>query len=312
MEHVLHSSLKYFALVIPVMAIAMFIMNIIQYSGLINKITWISRPLIKYGHFSKPIGITFITAFGSPSAANAMLRQLYNNNDISKNELFLAVMANAFPVMVMESRYMLPVIVPLMGEAGILIFTILLIVRFLQTVTVLTISRFLLKKSNNDMNKDIDNDYLKGPELILTSIKSVLQPMKRIILITVPISFTTFYLNSTGFFTWLSKKISFISSIFPVPLEGLTVVAAFMGHSVAGYTMAGNLLIEKILPLKEVVLTVLSAKVLSSIVFTLRHTLPSYMSIFGTLLGVQIMTASYILRNIFTILAIIALYFIKI
>ena len=309
MEQALQSTLRYIFLILPVMAIAMFTMNIIQHSGLINKITWLSRPLIKYGHFSKPVGITFLTAFGSPSAANAMLRQLYSNNSISKKELFLAVMANAFPVMVMESRYMLPVIVPLMGEAGALIFTILLFVRFLQTIAVLTFSRFILNKMpDNNTGADAEYKRLQGKELIFTSIKAVIQPLKRIILITVPITFGTFYLNSTGFFAWLSQKIHFVSSIFPVPVEGLAVVAAFMGHSVAGYTMAGNLLIDEILPVKEIVLTVLSAKVLSSIVFALRHTLPSYMSIFGTMLGIQIMTASYILRNTFTIFTIILLY----
>ena len=291
------------------MAAAMFIMNMLQHSGLITRAAWFSRPLISYGRMSEPVGFAFITAFGSPSAANAMLQQLHSKGDITKRELVLAVMANAFPVMVMEARYMLPVIVPLMGETGILIFLILLVLRFVQTMAVLTLSRIMLKNIP-DIQRSVTNENTikKGKDLIMTSLRAVLSPMKRIILISVPVTFITFILSEQGFFIWLSGKISFISQILPLPMEGLTVMAAFMGHSVAGYTMAGNLLMENIIPIKDIVLTVLSAKVLSSIVFALRHTLPSYISIFGLHLGLQILTATYLTRNLFTIGCIIILY----
>ena len=309
MEQALFASLRYTATVLPVMAAAMFIMNMLQHSGLITRAAWLSRPLIRYGRLSEPVGFAFITAFGSPSAANAMLQQLHSKGDITKQELVLAVMANAFPVMVMEARYMLPVIVPLMGETGILIFFILLVLRFVQTMAVLTLSRFMLKISSGFNSADIhENDPERGKKLVITSLRAILRPMKRIILISVPVTFATFMLTEQGFFTWLSQKISFISQIFPVPMEGLTVIAAFMGHSVAGYTMAGNLLMENIIPIKDIVLTVLTAKVLSSIVFALRHTLPSYLSIFGVNLGLQILTATYLTRNLFAIGCIITLY----
>ena len=73
--------------------------------------------------------------------------------------------------------------------------------------------------------------------------------------------------------------------------------------------MAGNLLSSNMLTVKETVLTIITAQVLSSIIFTIRHSTPYYIGIFGSRMGSQIMLASTMLRNAVNVAGIFVLYF---
>jgi hypothetical protein len=307
----LYSTGRYLVTVIPVMAVSIYIMNMLQNSGLIRRISWVSRPLVKFGHLKEPMGITFITSFGSPSAANAMLKGLYDKGSISQRELMISVLANAFPVMVMEMRSMLPVIVSLLGETGVFIFCLLLLLRFIQTIIVLFAGRLLLP-GDGDLDKNAIPEMVlyRGKALLKQSLRDTIPSIKRIILITTPVTVVTFILLEAGVFSALSDKIQFFGKLFPVPMEGMGIIAAYFGHYVAGYTMAGNLLSSHTLTVKETVLTLLTAKVLTSILFAIRHSTPYYIGIFGSRLGTQIMLASTMLRNVINIAAIFILYFI--
>ncbi|MCP4132220.1 MAG: hypothetical protein GY754_14710 [bacterium] len=285
-------------------------MNILQKRGILYKLSRPARPLVRFGHLSEPLSVTFITAFGSPSAASGMLRNLYDSGSIEKRELVIGVLVNAFPVMVMEARFMLPVMISFLGHVGLLIFFILLVFRLVQTLIVLLISRILLEeKTYTGKRGGEETEPLKGKELLRESLRGTVPTLRRIILISVPVSLVTFTLLHYGIFITLSHKIQDLSKVLPVPLEGMSVIAAYFGHYVAGYTVAGNILSENILSVKEITITILTAKVLSSFVFTLRHSIPYYIGIFGSKTGLQIMSLSLTLRNLVTVSGIFVLYY---
>jgi len=310
MKEILFMSGNYLLRVIPIIVTSVFIMNMLQNSGLIRKIAWISGPLIRFGHLKEPMGVTFITSFGSPSAANAMIRSLYDRKVISRKEVFVGVLANAFPVMVMESRTMLPVMVSLIGKTGFLMFSILLILRLIQTILVLIAGRFLFDSTNGKMEQDeIRQDVFRGKELLHKSLKDTWPTIRRILMITAPVTILTFILLKAGLFDILAAKIQFLSNLLPIPVQGMGIVAAYFGHYVAGYTMAGSMLSGGMLTVKEIIITLLAAKVLSSIFFAIRHSTPYYIGIFGTGLGTRIMLASVLLRNVITLAAVFILYY---
>ena len=310
-EQILLQTLNYLITTIPVFVLSIFIMSLLNYGGYIHKISWIARPLMRFGHLHESLGITFMTAFGSPSAASAMLRSLHEQGMITRKEVIIAVLSNAFPVMIMESRTMLPVMISFLGETGIMIFGIIITTRFIQTIAALTIGRIIFPESdrkNSDL--DIENDRLTGILLIKKSLHETLSLIKRIIKITIPVTILIFTLIEAGLFNYIALKIQFLSLIFKIPLEGLTIVAAYFGNYMAAYTVAGNLLSKGILTPPEIIITILTAKVLSSIFFAVRHSTPYYIGIFGSGLGLRITVLNTLFRNCFDIGAIILLKFI--
>lgn len=121
-------------------------------------------------------------------------------------------------------------------------------------------------------------------------------------------TFLTYLLVETGVFRFISGHILFFTNIFPIPVEGLGIVAAYMGHYVAAYTMAGNIITQGVLTEKEIILTLMTAKVFGSIFFAVRHSIPYYVGIYGTRTGMKLMSINTSVRNILQIIAIFIIY----
>jgi len=266
---------------------------------------------MKFGHLHESLGITFITAFGSPSAASGMLRSLHENGLITKKEVIIAVLSNAFPVMIMESRTLLPVMISFLGETGFVIFGILLSARFIQTLTALSIGRFMFPKSDKIIEKSMMvKERLTGLLLIKKCLLETYTLMKKIIKVTIPVTILTYTLIELGVFNYISLKIQFMALWFKIPVEGLSIVAAYFGNYTAAYTIAGSLLNHGTLSPEEIIITILTAKVLAGIFFAVRHSTPYYIGIFGSGLGVRITVLNTLFRNCFDIGTIVLLKFI--
>jgi len=310
-EQILLHTFNYIVTTIPVFILSIFVMSMLTFSGYIYRVSWIARPLMKFGHLHESLGITFITAFGSPSAASGMLRSLHENGLITKKEVIIAVLSNAFPVMIMESRTLLPVMISFLGETGFVIFGILLSARFVQTLTALSIGRFMFPKSDKIIEKSMMvKERLTGLLLIKKCLLETYTLMKKIIKVTIPVTILTYTLIELGVFNYISLKIQFMALWFKIPVEGLSIVAAYFGNYTAAYTIAGSLLNHGTLSPEEIIITILTAKVLASIFFAVRHSTPYYIGIFGSGLGVKITILNTLFRNCFDIGTIVLLKFI--
>ena len=310
-QQIIIHTINYIFTTIPVFILSIFIMSLLTFSGYIYKISWIARPLMKFGHLHESLGIAFMTAFGSPSAASAMLRSLHENGLITRNEVIIAVLSNAFPVMIMESRTMLPVMTSFLGSTGLVIFGILITARFVQTVLVLAIGRFMFTVSDNKIDKSLMmKERLTGILLIKKCLSETYSLMKRIIKVTIPVTIFTYTLIEAGLFDYIAVKIQFMALWFKIPVEGLGIVAAYFGNYTAAYTVAGNLLSHGTLTPKSIIITILTAKVLASIFFAVRHSTPYYIGIFGSGLGVRITVLNTLFRNCIDIATIVILKFV--
>jgi len=310
-EQVLIQTINYIITTIPVFILSIFIMSLLTFSGYIYKVSWIARPLMRFGHLHESLGITFMTAFGSPSAASAMLRSLHENGLISRNEVIIAVLSNAFPVIIMEARTMLPVMISFLGRTGLAIFGIMITARFVQTMIALAIGRTIFPSSSASIdNSLLTDERFTGILLVKKCLSETLSLMKRIIKITIPVTILIYTLVEAGFFNYVAQKIQFLALLFKIPVEGLSIVAAYFGNYVAAYTVAGNLLSRNILTPKEIIITILTAKVLASIFFAVRHSTPYYIGIFGSGLGIRITVLNTLFRNCIDISTIVILKFV--
>lgn len=308
----LSEGLLYCARIIPVMIGAIILINILQAKQWTTKIAWLAKPFTRFGRLHDECGVSFITAIGSPSAANSMLMNLYYKKDIEKKEMYIAVLSNTFPAILMHWRSMLPTLVPILGSTGFVYFCILLCEGLFRTLIVLVAGRFMLKDVQHGdilFSQEDTEDNVKGWALLKNSFNSSKKLMKRILFITVPVTLIVYVLVSLGLFDMLAEYLQGVTKLFPVPPEGLSIIAAYFGHSVAAYTVAGSLLNTGVMTHKFIIISLLSAQVLATVINILRYSASYYIGIFGHKIGLELMSLSVGLRIISMVTMIYLVYF---
>jgi hypothetical protein len=291
-------SLHFLSMTVPFMVLGVIFAELIVALKFVDKIAFIVRPLTNFAHLSDECGTSFMAAFVSPTSANSMLAAFYKDKIIEKKELFIASMITSFPAIVMHWRPMLPVLIPLLGVTGIIYFSILMLVGLVKTSLIMLAGRFLLvkKKSNCGTNSPKE----KRPPLkdaVKISVRASKGTIKRILVMTIPITFIVFILLTIGVFDVLASYLSSVSAYFPIPPEGLGIIAAQFGSFIAAITVAGNILSTGVLTGKGIILTLLVGDVLKSFLTMVRFLTPYYVGIFGPKNGLQIMVLSTTIRT---------------
>ncbi|MDL5502703.1 MAG: nucleoside recognition protein, partial [Candidatus Methanoperedens sp.] len=88
-----------------------------------------------------------------------------------------------------------------------------------------------------------------------------------------------------------------------LPVQALPIIAAWFASNIGAYTIASKLLADGMMTSKEIVITLLLGRVLSSLV-RLRFTIPYYTGIFSPKLGTQIMLLATLMQEGLTIIVI--------
>jgi hypothetical protein len=175
----------------------------------------------------------------------------------------------------------------------------------IETAIVLVAGRLLLPK-RDDYTKIDKEQRPPLKEALKTSVKNSGKMMRRILLIIIPCIVIVFVLMDIGVFEWLETYLSSVAAYFPIPAEGLPIIAAQFAEPVVAYTIAGSLLSQNILDTRDVVLTLLIGDLLATITI-LRFIIPYYLGVFGPKLGTQIMTLATSLRLGVMVLIIVVL-----
>lgn len=304
------SASKYLSIMIPSMILGVIGVNLVVSLGFVEKLSFIARPVVSLGHLRDECGLSFITAFGSPTAANSMLVELYNKGNIEKRELFIASLANSFPAIIMHWRAMLPILIPLLGMTGLAYFGILVVVGLVKTAFVLSVGRLMLPKRNHECMEVAPKVRPEFWPALIEGIRNSKNIIRRIVMITIPITAVTFVLIDLGAFEALASYLKGITKYLPIPTEGVTIIGAQFAGNVAAYTVASNLLTKGVLAGKDIVLILLVGNVLTGIV-GLRYLIPYYVGIFGPKIGTQLMVISTALRQGLIIMAIVALFLMR-
>ena len=299
----------YLRIVVPCVVLSVIAANIVQNFNLFGKLCWLSNPIMKLANLSAACGLSFLTAFASPGAANAMLRDAFDKGMVPRRELFVAVCVNAFPaIVVMELHYLLPLVLSLLGKYGLLFFIIMIFLNLMETLVAVVIGHIMLpKKSYNASTAHAEPVPALSWGLIKKSLMDALPTLRKILMITVPVTVITFLLLYNGFFEIIETYVKKAGHLFPIPPDGLGIVGAYLGHYMAGYTMAGNMLASGALGVKTVFLALLIAHMLQGVLFLVRHSIPYYVGFYGTALGVRIAVLATAIRLVVNMAAVMVL-----
>ncbi|ADN36794.1 nucleoside recognition domain protein [Methanolacinia petrolearia DSM 11571] len=287
---------------VPMMAVGVFIAELIISFNITDKLSRFSRPITDYANLHPDCGISFMMAFVSPKAANAMLVKYEREGILSHKEMILAALMNSFPNIVMHWRYLLPVYIPLLGLTGLAYFLILTLVGFIKTFILVVSGRFLLKPRDYEICYVEENVKLSLGQHAKKALNSSVEPLVHILKISIPVLVLVAALINTGVFDIIADNIQSLGSYFPIPPAGFAIIAAQFGSFIAGASVASGLMISGTLTSEEIIITLIAGNILTSVTRGIRFYGSSYAAIFGPKTGAEIQILSIILRNVIMVI----------
>jgi hypothetical protein len=287
---------------VPMMVIGVFIAELIISFNATGRISRISRPVTDYANLHPDCGISFMMAFVSPKAANAMLVKYNREGIIGHRELLIAALMNSFPNIVMHWRYLLPVYIPLLGLTGLIYFLILTAVGFVKTSILVIAGRYLLKPHESPPFYESPPKEMNLKKRVDKAFRSSKESIIHILKISIPVLIIVAALINTGVFDIVADNLQGLGKFFPVPAAGFAIIAAQFGSFIAGASVASALLDSGTLSSQEIIITLLVGNILTSVTRGIRFYGSSYAAIFGPRTGAEIQGISIVLRNIIMII----------
>ncbi|WFN33961.1 nucleoside recognition protein [Methanogenium sp. S4BF] len=294
------------AATIPMMAAGVFAAELIMAFNATARISRISRPLTTWSNLHHECGISFMMAFISPKAANAMLAKYHRDGTITYHEMVIAALMNSFPNVMMHWRYLLPVYIPLLGLTGLVYFAILVAVGIMKTVIVMIVGRRILPAPDEqDEQTNRPAPRPKWRKGVQTALKASAASLRHILVISLPTIVIVAALITLGFFDSVADVMQGFGAWFPVPAAGFAIIAAQFGSFIAGASVASTLLAAGTLSPQEIIITLLVGNILTSVTRAIRWYGSSYAAIFGPRTGAVIQALSTGLRVV-VMIAIVA------
>ncbi len=282
-------------------SIGLLVANFIEALNWTRKMAVVARPLTRFGHLSPITGAAFSMAFFSGVAANTMLAEAYEKEEISKKELILANLFNSLPTYFLHLPTTFFITAPLIKGAAVIYIGLTFGAAILRTLAITLLSHFLLEKGQDQPNQENKQSRPNSvQDAWKRTVKRFKRRIKKIAKFTVPIYILFFFLTRAGLFTlleeFMANHIAFLSWLSPKALSiiALQVAAEFT----AGLAAAGALLQDGSMDYNQVVLALLVGNVLSSPIRAARHQFPYYAGIFKPRLALQLIIFSQSFRTI--------------
>lgn len=287
-------------------SIGLIIANLLESLNWTRRISSLARPLVRFGHLSEQVGAAFSMAIVSGVAANTMLSEAYEKNQIDRKELILANLFNSLPTYFLHLPTVIVITLPLIRGAGFIYVGITFGAALLRTLTIVLVGRIILPKPTIPVELSAPQPAPRDwAALIRKTWKRFKRRMKKIVVFTVPIYILIFIMNRLEFFaaleTFLSSHLDFIPFLSP---QGIGIIALMVAAELtAGLAAAGALLQEGVMNYNEIVFALLIGNILSSPLRAVRHQLPYYAGIFKPRLALELIIYNQGFRSISLILA---------
>ena len=255
--------------------------QVIEASGWTRTIAAIGMPAFRFANLGSRCAAAFTTAFFSGVAANAMLLEFYEEERITRRQLFLTNFINQLPGYFLHLPTTFFIVVPLTRSAGVLYFLLTFTATLLRTAALLLYGHFRLPAAagtRSGLSAPIDHAEEKSAEKgrVWQGIRSRLPVrMANIAIYVVPIYITVFILNRLGAFGLLRAWLAgYVTTSF-IPIESLSVVVlSFAAEFTSGFAAAGAMLDAGVLTVKQTVVALLIGNVTAFPIRALRHQLP--------------------------------------
>jgi hypothetical protein len=258
------------------------------------------RPLVSFAHLRPHAALSFALAFISPTAAYTMLRDLRDRGEVGTREMYIAIMLNSFPAILMHWPYLLPPLVGLLGSAGLTYFLILVGAGLAKTAFFALLGRLLLPRPSGAFAAAAGGE---SPPLSRALTEALRKSWRRALRVIANIAATMAAAELLARLGAFSALAGALGGIVPLRPEALAVIAAHMVNPISAYATAAGLCAAGAMGDREVVAALVLGNVLSAVPLSLRVLLPYFVGIFGVRDGVKILLIQQGAHVAFTLLA---------
>jgi hypothetical protein len=282
--------------------------SILQYKGWIKYISFIVKPLFKFGRLPSICGSAFLTALFSNQAAAAMLADAKREDKITRKEMIAGGIINSFPAHMSHLTRILLIIIPLLGSIALIYILISFLIDLIRTLIVFLYTRKTAHPDYKDFTYiDANNECLSWSEIWFKTLKRILRILKRIGFVYVPLYIIVTYISYAGLFRTLNKYIpkAFENVLSP---EVFTILVTKIGGLIASASVAmGMLQSNKILPI-QVLFALLLGNMLTIPFNSIRRNLPIALGIYPGKDGLWVVLILGTIRFVFTLIVVIILF----
>jgi hypothetical protein len=242
-----------------------------------------------------------------------MLQGFYQENKITRQQLYLANFVNQLPAFFLHLPTTFFTVVSMTRTAGILYFGLTFAAAVLRTFVFLAYGRWRLPPqppaTPPPPAAPVEQPASRRQAVWQAFRDRIPASLMRIGTFVVPVYAAVFVLNQLGIFhrtrDWLAGA---VVTAF-VPMESLSlVVLSFVAEFTSGFAAAGALMDAGMLTVKQTVLALLIGNVLAFPIRALRHQLPHYMGIYAPRIGAELLVLGQIFR-IISLIGVGALYY---
>jgi hypothetical protein len=270
----------------------------LELSGLTKKMSILARPLFRFGKLGDRCGSAFTTAFVSGVAANGMLLEFYQDEKISKKQVYLTNFVNHLPAYFLHLPTTFFIVLPLTGMAGLIYFCITLLATLLRVFFFLLYGHLTLKQPEEYGLQSPKIETSAREQKIWQRIRKKLPGrITRVFIWILPIYILVYVINAAGMFKFLNAALSGFIITKVVPVESLSVVIlSFVAEFTSGFAAAGALLESGVITIKQTVIALLTGNIIAFPIRAIRHQLPRYIGIFSPKMGTGMLMMGQLFR----------------
>lgn len=293
--------------IIPILIVAIVGANVLAELGLIQKVVFLVRPLIRFTRLPDEAGISLITYIASASGGAAMLAGFHEQDVLDTNQTIIAsILSNFFSFLNHAIIFFIPVAIPILGlTTGLIYVSSRFFISICVTVVAALTGHFMLqtRDSKSSVSKrEGESDERSPKQKVRDGIKSSLKVLKRI----VPRLIIVYMLVSVALALNLFEPLTNLD-FAGIPGEASLIIATGFLDTVSGMATASSLLAGgSITALQAVVALLLASLVSMSMVF-FKHSLPGKIAYFGPKLGLKIALLTTALDAVFTAIVVLFL-----
>jgi hypothetical protein len=279
------------------------------FSKLLNTLASILRIARLPIDFSTPL---LFGVFDS-RAEHSLISSMVKEGRVRENEVIiynLISMPITAPRLIIQ--YVAPLVISALGLAlGITYICLLLASTLIAFVMGLTPSRVAIKITSHQQEgkaiQTVNSLTERQRNSLRNGIRKALRYVRSVSLRFIAVLTIIFVLLKLGYFEYLKLFLMLIKDMLPISPTILTVAATYAITPIAGYQLAGSMLLKELLTIKEVLVALFLGRIFFGIVFEYpRHSFPFYVSIYPVKLAAKL-TATLLLYIIVSSIVMITL-----
>jgi hypothetical protein len=303
-QRLIYLSLK----VVPLIVAAVFFSNLLMEFGIIKRLDFLVRPLIRASNLPEGSGAIIITSMGSAKASYAMLANHHQRGEMDENQVIVTSIMNTFFMTVHHFfSYYVPVVIPLLGlYTGLLYGGIKMAIGGAMTLSAVVIGRVYLKgTSNGPLGKEKDHQKETKAQKVRHAAGGTVKTLKMILPRLYIVYILAVFLLAAGYLGNMGDFAEPLARLFGLPGEAMTIIALQLLDATSGFVLAGALLQDGTLTSTQTITALLLGTVVTLSLTYAKHSLPSKIAFFGPRLGTKIALYNLVLHLSFTLAALV-------